>query len=84
MFCFKIIFYAYFFPFLSEEKEMKLTFFECAKERKRNRCDHSDKNARITRLAFFKEQKDATVVISRKMLVKHSHFRDILSVLRSF
>ena len=54
MFCFKIIFYAYFFPFLSEEKEMKLTFFECAKERKRNRCDHTDKNARITRLAFLR------------------------------
>ena len=57
---------------------MKLTFFECAKERKRNRCDHTEKNSLKKHERIFKEQKDATAVISRKMLVKHSHFRDAL------
>ena len=74
----KLSFFIHFFPlsFRRKKKEKE------PKKEERNGCEHSNKNARITWLAFLRMQKDASAIISTKMLLKHSHFRDALFVLR--
>ena len=61
--------------FLKKKKEVG--------ERKKKKQVRSYREKRSHNAArVFKEQKDANAIISTKMLVKHSHFRDVLSVFR--
>ena len=65
------------FLFLSEERRKKRT-----KERRKKRVRTQREKRSHNAARVFDEQKDASANISTKMLVKHSHFRDVLSVLR--
>jgi len=84
-FFFYVTFFLFFFP---KKKEMKLCILRMPKESKNetmhssNAVRTSTENSLKSRSEFWVVKKDATAVISTKMLVKHSHFRGVLSVFR--
>ena len=76
-FALKLFLNAYFFPFLSEEKERS------------RRKKEKETGAIIVRKLRSKSASEVLrdkiivcAIISTKMLVKHSHFRDVCSVFR--
>jgi len=61
--------------FLKKKKEV-------GERKKKKRVRSYSENSLKSRSEFWVVKKDATAVISTKMLVKHSHFRGVLSVFR--
>ena len=76
-FFFYVTFFLFFFP---KKKEMKLCILRMPKESKKKRVLSYSENSLKSRSEFWVVKKDVTAVISTKMLVKHSHFRDVCSV----